>query len=220
MDIAFLTAPREPAYLYQSLSSMLLADASASALTVRLLVDAEDASFVQHLSHHRRAIVTVSSPEDRSLPLGQRVTRAFIRALRESTSGEGLLVAEDDIKFSDNWLTRLNEAIAHAKRRSGERFILSAYSPHRFTAEPISKYPYGWYFGNQLVCVPSTVRAELASYLERHISQKNGDLLLGTWVAQASVPTWATVPSLVQHIGRKSGVGSSWHESPIWSPRV
>lgn len=219
MIICFVTAPRLPAYMHQTLASMLLADADASSLRVKLILDADNDEFVEQYKHNGRVEVARNLEAIRSVPTMQRVTLGFRRALLETHPDEELLIAEDDIVFRDGWLRSLRAAAAESRKRSGDRFLLSGYAAYEFSSRPIAAYPAPTYYGNQLLYVPTSVRAPLAAYMAEHVNEENGDMLVKRYAHESGTPIWATVPSLVQHVGKVSGASSPWHYTPMWNPK-
>lgn len=218
MRIVFLTAPRSPAYLHQTLASMLLADSRASQIQVVLLLDADDDGFTAGYAHHGRVQIVRQPPAVRALGVMQRITTGFRRALLETPQEEELLIAEDDLIFCDGWTERLRDAEREARSRSGDRYLLSGYAAYSFAQRPISPYPVAGFYGNQLLYVPALIRKSLADYMMEHVNEENGDMLVKRWAMSTGTPVWATVPALVQHVGNVSGAGSPAHKTPMWSP--
>jgi hypothetical protein len=151
---------------------------------------------------------------DRGIPPEQRLTLSFRRALLES-DGDALIV-EDDVEFLPGWPAMLAASATRARELYGDRFFLALYCPHLLVGDRISRYRERSFFGTQGQLVPDAVRVELADYLERHRVETTVDTLIARWAAAAGVPLLATVPSLVQHVGRVSSLGDAFHASPMW----
>lgn len=145
----------------------------------------------------------------RDTPATQRLTLSFRRALLEA-SGDAFII-EDDVEFRYGWRARLDAAIG----RSKGRYFLACYSPHRFVGDVVARCNPWLFFGTQAQFIPASVRLDLAEYLDRHQEDATLDGLIGRWCFRKQVPLLATVPSLVQHVGRVSSLGDPFHESPM-----
>jgi hypothetical protein len=218
MIISFIVAPREPAYIHQTIASMYLSDPSASRAQIRLYLDADNDSFLKAYEHNQNPKVLIAPKEQRGIEHHLlRLTLAQSRALSEAGNEEHFVVAEDDLLFLDGWTSRLQAAVAAARRTSGEAFILSGYSPMMMVGDTIAKWSDSRrFYGNQFLYVPKSVRERLSRCLKDRLGELPSDLLIGRWAAETNVPIFATIPSIVQHVGKKSSIGSPWHSSPMW----
>lgn len=191
MIVSVLTCDRSPSYLAGTLASLR---ATAPDVEPRLFRD----------------------EWDRGIPPEQRLTLSFRRALLES-DGDALII-EDDVEFRPNWPALLDAATAklRARHMQPERFFLSLYCPHWLVGDTVARYRERTFFGTQGQFVSDAVRRELADYLDRHRAETTVDALIARWAPSAGVPLLATVPSLVQHVGRVSALGDAFHSSPMW----
>ena len=214
--ITIFTIPRP--WVHQTLASMALGDAAFAKSQVELYVDAADTSHVEPLSHHFPISIRQSPAGDRALKPRQRIAMNMIRALRRHPTGE-LILAEDDIIVVDGWLTQFRRLAKQAEERSGPRFLLSGYMPFDWqshTGSGMVSYPPAKFYGNQLLFIPETVRAEIADMLEARFDEKPSDILLADWGDAHGIPFWGASPSLAQHVGAVSLSGSVGHTSPVW----
>lgn len=221
MNLVFLTAPRTPLYLHQTLASMYLADPDASCWNVWLLVDnAPDKSFIEGYLHNKRVNLLRTRPDDALLPTGQRIVTNFARMLREMPKDEPLVLAEDDIVFRDGWVDTLDVAV-EACEAQDDRFILSGYACYWLTEKPVAKMSpfHEAFYGAQLLYLPASIREDLADYMLAHKDQAFGDILIQRWAQDSMVPIFATVPSIVQHMGHVSGANTPAHQSRMF-PKV
>lgn len=140
----------------------------------------------------------------------------------------GRLVFEDDVKFTTGWRGRFLKTLEELYAAHGPHFILSLYSPHDAvnqawleTEQLAVPYATAAFMGTQGVYFPEPVRRDFAEYLRIYGVDDNlmpYDCLLGNYCEQCQVPLFATVPSLVQHVGVQttglSGGQAVGHTSP------
>ena len=123
----------------------------------------------------------------------------------------GRLVFEDDVKFATGWRDRFLQTLDELYTAHGPHFILSLYSPHDAvnsawleTEQLAVPYATAAFMGTQGVYFPEPVRRDFADYLRIYGVDDNlmpYDCLLENYCEQCQVPLFATVPSLVQHVG-------------------
>jgi len=148
------------------------------------------------------------------------------RCLTQPVAGTcGTLALEDDIRFARGWRARFSATLAELERRYGTDFVLAIYSPWLLATEEhdhgklFVEYSPERYFGMQGIYYTSKTRQGFAKYLKLHglvALDKLHDLLLGDYLIQAGLPLFATSPSLVQHIGKKSSLDNPWHDSHLF----
>jgi hypothetical protein len=187
VTVAILTCDRDPSYLAGTLASL------GPDVETRLFRD----------------------EWPRELPATQRLTLSFRRALLESPDDS--LIVEDDVEFRPDWCALLAAAIARSRELCGGRFFLACYCPHVLVGDRVSRYRESMFFGTQAQYVPPEMRASLADYIARWLTETTVDLLIAEWCRAEDVTLLATVPSLVQHVGRVSSLGDAFHRSPMWS---
>ena len=217
MIAAFLVSERQPAYIHQTIASMLLSDPRASSIDVRLHLDADDSSFLKAYAHNKKPKVLLAPKEHRAIPHSlNRITLGLSRALLDARDEEHFIFAEDDIVFLDGWVSILEDAAKFTSGLTQGSFILSGYSPKLLTGRPIARVTSARFYGNQLLYVPKKVRAELGNYLSEYVGELPADLLIARWSVERQVSIFTTVPSVAQHVGKNTTAGSFWHCSPMW----
>jgi hypothetical protein len=98
--------------------------------------------------------------------------------------------------------------------------VLTIYDPWNCTPTEsylYAEYPRNDFTGTQGVYYPAQVRQEFAKYLKVKgvIGNKNHyDFLLRDFLVQEGIPLFTTVPSLIQHMGRKTTGLGVWHQAP------
>jgi hypothetical protein len=153
--------------------------------------------------------------------LRHRATWNYHRCLTQCITGErGSLVLEDDVKFARGWRVRLDMTLTALEYRYGPKFVLTIYDPWNCTPTEsylYAEYPRNDFTGTQGVYYPAQVRQEFAKYLKVKgvIGNKNHyDFLLRDFLVQEGIPLFTTVPSLIQHMGRKTTGLGVWHQAP------
>jgi hypothetical protein len=142
----------------------------------------------------------------------------YIRALRHEPRND-VVICEDDIEFSRNWLARLLLAVREVPLA---KYVLSLYTAHDLSDALYKRgkhyriYGGRFFWGTQAVFYPACARLEIAKYIEDNIERKPGDLLIGEWCTKHNC-LFMTEGSLVQHIGiGTTGLGkfhSAWNYS-------
>ncbi len=210
MEISILTINRSPNpnYLGETLASLQISDWRHSRIPVNFIMGSENTGHVPH--EFEASIVLWQEPRSK---LHANFTRNYIRALCFHP-GVDLVICEDDVRFSRNWLARLLFAVREIK---ASKFAISLYSASNLGAKALDcgtwhrRYPARRFYGTQGVFYPAAVRSELAEYLERNIGRRPGDLLIGEWCHQNKC-LFLTQGSVIQHIGSCStGLGGRCH---------
>lgn len=152
------------------------------------------------------------------------------RCLTQPKAGiRGTLALEDDIHFARGWRARFSATLTELERHHGLDFVLAVYSPWLSATEEHNygklsvEYPPEKFLGLQGIYYTSRTRQGFAKYLKIHglvVLEKAHDLLLGDYLAREGIPLFATSPSLVQHIGKKSSLESQWHDSQLFMEDV
>lgn len=225
INIAVTTVWRKDNYLDATMSSLLVEYPLCRNHPVALVIGSPQ---TEHLaSYIPLAGITIleMGPHTwswiKDTDVRNRATWNYYRCLTQCNVGlRGSLILEDDIKFARGWRQRLDMTLAALEARFGAEFVLTVYDGYGWHPKEsflYASYPLQPFAGTQGVYYPARVREGYAKYLKRHgvISNKNHyDYLLRDYLTQEEIPLFATVPSLVQHLGKNTtGVGL-WHESP------
>jgi GR25 family glycosyltransferase involved in LPS biosynthesis len=126
---------------------------------------------------------------------------------------DGIFIVEDDVKFARGWKPRLEEIIADLKAKHNDNFVLTAFtsitlcrhndlpSLHYLPFPNVDKF-----LGTQGVYYPNAVRKKILTQLEK-IDESNRvqyDILIARILKAESIPLYAAIPCLVEHIGYTS----------------
>ena len=153
------------------------------------------------------------------------VQRQFPRiyAWLASTGCEYGLFLEDDVIFCKNFIAGVREWLATTVPTTGALYHLSA--QYGWTNEP-KNVERGWtiqptegYYGTQSVVLPSSTAlgfllSEQYQFTQRHT--KGGDMSLKAYVEATGGTIYVHCPSLCEHIGLESAVGSEWGKDPVY----
>jgi hypothetical protein len=216
-----------------SLSSLLFAGAGYEQLPqVHLFIGGLDSHYVDNLKHHKNLFVHDLLPEEAKWwsvkPRKRGNWRGafnYIRCLKLSqrtelelrTKFDGVLVAEDDVVFTNDFWLRF-QAVRDAVEADypGQDYILDCY--HRFAKRSKrvgSEKPYRVY-GVQFCCTQLMFFTSGAAKLVADFmwSELKGSTRLGydTSIKRAALkhglPLLGAFPALAQHIGATSSIGS------------
>ena len=153
--------------------------------------------------------------------LQHRATWNYHRCLTQCSLGErGSLVIEDDVKFARGWRMRLDRTLAALEDRFDSRFVLTIYDPYKCKPTEsclYADYPRKIFSGTQGVYYPARIRQDFAKHLKMNGVVGNTDhydYILRRYLIEEDVPLFATVPSLIQHMGRNTTGLGLWHEAP------
>jgi hypothetical protein len=227
IEYTILTAPRQPDTLSLTIRSLTETGffKRPENLPVRLVAGSphcnldlyDDSRFEIDLMSRREASRFNFSSADAT-------TRALFghrRALRAEGKAEFRLVLEDDLRFAEGWMERLNKILRAAQEEYGDRFLLSLYLPGPET-EPIDaynsgshwiRYPHLGFFGSQAILYPASVREDFMRATASCADTWPHDMALGRTLLRLGIPILATAPSLVQHVGLADGLTRPPHES-------
>lgn len=179
---------------------------------------------------------------------GLRAIKGHRRALhpfKVNPGSEFLLVMEDDIHFTKGWIPRLDRTLKELVAQYQDRFVLSLYAPGvssgidtvlaaYHSGRLFVERNYDTFFGVQAVLYPVVIReAFMFETSVRAIDQERSpgkfmdrpygtphDLLVPKILKQMRIPLFSTAPSLVQHIGLKTGADSPPHESSSFVEQI
>ena len=236
LEAVFLTVAREPQYIHVTLRSFLEADpAAALLLPVKLVVGGADAAYLRPYEEQGLARIMPMTPpevermEGFPVPEGRRthyrLNTNYLRALTVPRDpAKGLLLFEDDIRFTGDWLRKLTTVLQWIEAARQKEFLLTLYSafPYESTTEFDTIRPDDFY-GSQGLYYPPTVVKRMAVFL-RHLAVErygpSADVGVGLFCREEAIPLLRTRHSLVQHEGMVttglSPAGGSQHRSPTF----
>jgi hypothetical protein len=214
-----------------SLASLYEADPTAP--PIELSVSGLDATFLgPWLTDGRVARIDLFTPEQADM-LGRLRPKAraaySLRVALERVDGP-VLTLEDDVVFAPGWYRTL---CATLDRMLGQDqlieswVMLALYSPYVHQEKPYERYPKGGFYGSQGLLLGADVRRGIVAALageDRLGDQRTrgGDMIIQEYIGDAvEVGLWAMNPSVIQHVGRVSAIGSPMdHESPTFGGSV
>jgi len=208
LEVAITTCAREPAYVTQMLESYFSADARVGVWgPPRLVVDGLDTTFLGPWENDAR--VMVDAHESVSPHVHHRICLNTTRAIGGGVQTLPLLLCQDDIVFSRNWVGRFKETVT-ALERSSERekacSILTLWVAGQTFGSRFWKYNPKAFHGNLCLYISAECRPKLAAYMEEHsrVYEAPDDVLVKTFACTGHAAIFASNPSLCQHIGMVS----------------
>jgi len=225
INIAMTTVWRKENYLDATLSSLFVEYPPCHDQPISLVIGSPR---TEHLVRYRSIsgiAIIERGPHAwswiKNTDVRNKATWNYYRCLTQCDLGtRGSLIVEDDVRFACGWRHRLDITLAALENKFGSDFVLTIYDGYGWYPEEsclYAVYPHASFAGTQGVYYPARVREGCAKYLRRHgviSNEDHYDYLLRDYLLQEGLPLFATVPSLIQHVGRNTtGVGS-WHEAP------
>lgn len=225
INLVVTTVSRPESYLDSTLQSLSCEYPFHPQQAVNLMVGSPETAYVTRYRTQPGITITEMGPTTwawiKNNSLQHRATWNYHRCLMQSTGGErGSLILEDDVRFACGWRARLEVTIAGLEEKFGMRFVLAVYNGYGWQPQEnrlYAIYPREQFTGTQGVYYPAPMRQEFAKYLKVKgvIGNKNHyDYLLRDFLIQEDIPLFATVPSLIQHMGRNTTGLGVWHEAP------
>ena len=148
---------------------------------------------------------------DEKVSPNENATRAHEFA--ENHGADLVLFMEDDLDFCADFLA---SAVAWLSDHHDERVPLYVLGHVKRGSGTSLRYPVRGWYASQCYAVPGRAHSQLVRWLQDHPLYDNGqvkrprchDLRLHNWGAHVGCDHWiASVPSLVSHIGERSGMG-------------
>jgi hypothetical protein len=228
---AVITVPRRTVYLYDTIRSLRSTGffEEPKNLPLRLVTTAPGATYLDEFRGRAEFMIDELSPPEAQkvtfpLEAGQAVNapaqrnlcanhRRAILALN-ACDADGIVIFEDDIRFSEGWLCRLGKTLKDVERAHGDWWVMTLFA--MFSDAPLMAFQSGklWdydrrrpFWGTQAIVYPKKVALAFEeSIMSRCILEYRLpiDELIGAWSQEHQVPIIATAPSLVQHVGQIS----------------
>lgn len=234
LRVSILTTERQPAYIHDTLRSLVGSSATVAALgSIDLMIDADEASgYLWELRCDPVLKLHYLSDEEWASQskrhLGQRFCYNYWRSLNVSMEGYwGLVVLEDDVLLREAFVERLIVTVEEIRRRQGverigpkglQQFMLALYSSYDFAREPgfyRGRYycSYGYpFFGTCGLFYEASIVTQVRDYMWRFGIERHrvpGDLVLDELKASGTLWVYACTRDLVQHKGIvSSGLGA------------
>jgi len=227
MRIQMLTCDRNPSYFGQSWRSMLYQDASVKYEDLRIVVHAENASFLDKYVLTERICKHTLTPEKAAekkalrLPK-QRVVHAN-RFMLECAADVGeFLFLEDDVMFAPNWFFRFQRYLDTIEDRDNCMVALHSHLPE--TRRGLVKWDPKTYWGLQGMWIGKNARELCLRYMQPNVKAvptEAGDVRVKMMLlANRRITLYAIYPSLIQHTGYTTSIGSRFHLSPTFGQDV
>jgi hypothetical protein len=205
--LAILTTRRPVPYLHTTLASLL---ATGWHDPIDVYCDAHIPDIEWPLAHHDqfRFHRTHRRPSSH--------VANFTAALDACGTGQDVLILEDDVVFANGWQTvvrRLRESL------DGQTYLLSLWwcrvlSPCRSDL-PIIRCPPEHFTGTLGVLLQASYLPALRDHCAA-VKRREVDLTVGEFAGQHEIPIYITQPSLLQHWGRTTSIGSFYAQSPTF----
>jgi len=210
--------------------------------SLNLFVGKPEDEFVSHYRENGFANVNTATKEEIQKAGIMRLRAvnwcAFnhIRAIREMQKFDGwsdALFLQDDVVFADKWIIRIKQMIHLVRSHYGKNWIITLFRPHddilmqdsvdaekMWLEVPMNRS----FMGIPAIIYPREIIGELPAFLESRcgyieiMPMRGGlgvtvDNAIGEFAKERGISILATVPSLVQHIGEKSSVGTGHYYS-------
>lgn len=218
-NIYFSTVDRQPAYLHQTLTSLLISEYSPK---INLVMD-DDKDFLPH--YNSKKINKFLRPPVTNFSNQRKAAENYGRCLY--LGKEDCLICEDDIVFHHNWFYFFDRCLKEIYNNyTTGKFVLSIAGWPPFT-ENKSQYCSSISFGYRSYCqvLPQLIggaslifNGRFALYYSKgcwYDLQKNivdltehfkYDIVIGSFCAINKIPIFATVVPLVKHIGEGTAI--------------
>ncbi len=228
ISVAFMTCPREPHYLGQTLASFFSADSRAGEFAeIVVAVDAPDLECASDLLHHEGVRFVPRTEEESAriaeFKLHRKACHNYWRTMGMASPGvRAVLVCEDDVVFRDGWVGMLMECLNEMREAGLHEFILAVYSPHDHEAGSLrrgqyySSYMANGFYGTQSVLYMAGEVEPVREIVWQHgVLSPDGpyDLLMKRRAIERQ-HLYAIRCSLAQHIGATTTGLGGFHQSP------
>ena len=219
LRIAFMTCPRKPSYIHQTLGSLFDMEPGIKELScVDLLIDTADKTFLEEYRDVKLFNLHYLTPEqfkvEKTRTLYVRCCYTCWRCLNLDITGyKGLLVCEDDVIFRQDFLSCLLQTVEEIEKDKLYEYMLSLHSKYnlveskaRHRGKYFLSYPAFKFYGMHGIYYPSQTLARVRDFMFKHgvkKPSKPADLLIGELGEQ--MQTFFNVAwDLVEHVGRVS----------------
>jgi hypothetical protein len=205
--LAIRTTRRPVSYLHTTLASLL---ATGWHDAIDIYADAHLPDVEWPLAHHDQ----FRFHRTHRRPAGQMA--AFTAALAAGPTDQNLLILEDDIVFANGW----QHVVQHLRESlDGQTYLLSLWwcrimSPCRPDL-PILHCPPEHFTGTLAILLQASYLSALRDHCAA-TQRREVDLAVGEFAGQHEIPIYITQPSLVQHWGRVTSIGSFYAQSPTF----
>jgi hypothetical protein len=205
--LAIRTTRRPMSYLHTTLTSLL---ATGWHDPVDIYTDAHLPDVEWPLAHHDQ----FRFHRTQRRPIGQMAN--FTGALDACATGQDVLLLEDDVAFANGWqnvVQRLRESL------DGQTYLLSLWWCRVMALcrpdLPIIQCPPEHFTGTLGVLLQASYRPALRDHCAS-TQRREVDLAVGDFAGRHKIPIYITQPSLLQHWGRVTSIGSFYAQSPTF----
>lgn len=221
--IVTVPRPHGAVYVHDTIASLsetgFFSDPERLPLVVS--VGALDSSYLDRYRGLKDIVVDTMTEEEAMksgfvrLNLRQKSTFGHVRAMRlierYHDNLDAALILEDDAKFAKGWIPYLWPLLEAMKKTHGEYWMLSLYRStqeihHAFAKkERLTPIPLHAFFGAVGLIHSKGILKRLADYLTAHCLEKYenvNDFGTGDFVKANKIPAMATVPCLIEHMGK------------------
>lgn len=205
--LAIRTTRRPAPYLHMTLTSLL---ATGWHDPIDIYTDAHFPDVEWPLAHHDQ----FRFHRTQRRPSGQMAN--LIATLDACDAGQDVLLLEDDVVFANGWqrvVQRVRDSL------EGQSYVLSLWwcrvmAPCRPDL-PIIQCPPEHFTGTVGILLQATYMAALRDHCAA-TQRREVDLAVGEFAGQHKIPIYIAQPSLLQHWGRTTSIGSFYAQSPTF----
>lgn len=217
--------PHGNQWMFTSLTSLLLStNTSMKPPEIHIMIGGMDSFYLDNIKHHTN--IYIHPLDTKKIKGWNRKERNwkggwnYLRCLNASTE-EGVLIIEDDVVFSHKLWSKFQETLSQIEKQfPGEQYLLDLYA--RFPGQKPEK---GILYSKKTKsfcctqCMYYTKEAAAAVYKELYsnlqgVRKWGYDISIKHLLHKKEFPMFNSYPSLAQHIGITSSIGSvTFHKS-------
>jgi hypothetical protein len=202
--VSIMSCTRNPSYLRDTIATI------PQDLSIEIFYQG-DINEINDITFDKKEIQRFTDPQ--FVHQNSQYNYAYILQLSKN-----YLIVEDDIIFSNNFLTHLNYILSDLelfKKEVSERYAVALYSCYRWTDDytdrvRLCEYPLDSFYGTQAMLYDEYTAKNFGDYLMNNIGVEAYDLALKSYINKVdpSVKLLASTRSIVQHNGQTtSGLG-------------
>lgn len=228
LQIAMMASKRARPYAQESLRSMFERDDID--VPVRVMACNSDPSFLGEWVDDERVQVEKLSDAEwlgayANYNVCRKISETFLRCLIPATeAGDDLVLLQDDVMFSWDWLKTTRALFAEARGRLLLKFqdperpvVLSLFSPgkHLGRDTPLAPYKMQCFYANIGLFFSANCLPGLVELTRRSLGEMD-DMIVKDFLLRGGASLFAVNPSIIQHTGNVSTHGCTDVRSPTF----
>jgi hypothetical protein len=214
-----MTCARTPSYLRASLLGLMCSVPEDT--QIRLIVHETSLDALGDRANAMRPVARVLTAAEHAekMKLGkrERVSHATKIAL-EDAPGEVLLL-QDDVQFATGWFAKFETHLATLSEAERAKSVVALYSHLPSSARGMVRWHPSTYWGTVALFYGSAARLAMIDALAKPSGARlvGDDRVLQQLLRRrADLHLYAIYPSIVQHVGVDSAIGSKFYRSPTF----